>query len=128
MAEDFKNRIILILSVLTVLFFLTTVGSCANARRQKISRDKEMSIRLDVEERMSKFTQEKTELEEKIDSLSKQMNKEKTELDKIKKDLAQEQSLNQKLQEELEKTTKLKETLEEDLKEELIKTKSKTRR
>jgi len=62
MEDVLKNRIILILAVVTIMFFIITVGSCSNAQRLKGARDKEMATRLDLEEKATKFSQEKTAL------------------------------------------------------------------
>ena len=55
MEETIKNRIIFILAILSVILFIATLNSCSNAYRQKSARDKEMAIRLDLEEKMNKF-------------------------------------------------------------------------
>jgi len=131
MEESLKNRAILILAILAGIFFIGTVGSCSNAYRQKIARDKEMATRLDLEEKMSKFTQEKQALEDKLNSLTQGLEEEKAAHQASKKVLLQEQLVNQSLKEELQKLVKLKEALEEDLKEALVtgkSTKSKTMR
>lgn len=124
MEESLKSRIILILSILVIIFLVGAVGSCNNARQLKTSRDKEMVTRLDLEEKMSKFTQEKSSAEKQINSISQALEQEKQALEATKKDLLQEQLMNKSLTEELEKLTKLKEKLEEDLKEALIVDKS----
>lgn len=120
MEEAFKNRFILILGVLSALLFVITVGSCTNAIRQKGARDKEMFARLDLEEKMSKFSQEKTSLEEKLKAKDKDLEEENAILQATKKALVQEQLVNQSLKEELSKVTKLKDALEEDLKQALV--------
>ncbi|MDD5594853.1 MAG: hypothetical protein PHY94_01280 [Candidatus Omnitrophica bacterium] len=124
MEEALKTRVILILAILSVIFFLGTISSCTNAARQKRSRDKEMATRLDLEEKMSKFTQEKQALETKITALSGQLEEEKAAHQATKKALLQEQMVDNSLKEELQKVTKLKEALEEDLKDALSKGKS----
>lgn len=126
--EGMENRVILVLTILTVIFFMSTVGSCNNAHRLKLARDKEMATRLDLEEKMNKFIQEKTAWENKLDSLTQDLEKEKATHEATKQSLTQEQLVNQSLKEELQKLTKLKETLEDDLKEALIKSKSETKR
>lgn len=120
MEEGIKNRIILILSILSVIFFLGAVSSCNNARQLKSGRDKEMANRLDVEEKMAKSFQEKAAIEEKINSLSRELEKEKTDHVVTKKALEQEQLASRALKEELEGVTKLKEQFEKDLKEALV--------
>lgn len=124
MEEGIKNRIILVLFILTLIFFVGTIGSCKNARQIKASRDKEVLTRLELEEKLNKFTQEKTAAEEKLKSLAQALEEEKTAHEAIKKALSQEQLVNQSLKEELEKVSKLKDALEEDLKEALVAGKS----
>lgn len=124
MEESIKNRVILILAILTAIFFIGTIGSCSNAHRLKIARDAEMTKRLDLEENMTKFMQEKAASDAKTKSLAQQLEEEKAAHEATKKALQQEQLVNQSLNEELQKVTKLKEALEEDLKEALVKSKS----
>lgn len=119
-----KNRLILISALLTLIFFIAAIGSCTNVNRLKSSRDKEMATRLDLEEKMSKFTQEKATTEGKLKSASQELEEEKAAHQAIKKALLQEQLVNQSLKEELQKVVKLKEALEEDLKEALVAVKS----
>ncbi len=120
MDETIKNRIILILAILTALFLIGMINSCSNAYRQKVARDKEMATRLDLEEKMNKFSQEQTTLNDKLKAKEKELEEEKAAHQATKKALVQEQLVNQSLKEELQKVTKLKEALEEDLKETLV--------
>jgi len=124
MEESFKNRIILILGILTVIFFIGTVSSCSNAKRQKASRDKEMAARLDLEEKMNKFGQEKLATEKKLSTLSQGLAEAQAAGENTKQALLQEQLANDSLKKEILKLTKLKEKLEEDLKEALVAGKS----
>jgi len=119
MEENLKSRIILILGVLTVIFFVSTIASCSNAGRQRSLREKEMVTRLDTEEKMSKFAQEKQALEAKLNAATQSLEEEKAAQGATKKALLQEQLVNQSLKDELQKVSKLKEALEEDLKEAL---------
>jgi type II secretory pathway pseudopilin PulG len=120
MDEVLKNRIVVILAILTVVFFFGTLSSCNSAIRQKAARDKEMVARLALEERTSKYVQEKSALEEKAKAKENQVQELKVSLDAIQKTLVQDQLVSQNLKEELQKVTKLKETLEEELKQALI--------
>lgn len=128
MEEGIKNRVIIILAVLTVIFFVSTVGSCSNANRQRLNRDKEMAARLDLEEKMSKFTQEKEAIETKLNSLTQELEEEKAGHQATQKALLEEQLISQSLKVELQKVTKLKEVLEEELKEALVTGRSKKSR
>lgn len=120
MEENIKNRVILIISVIAVIFFLLSVNSCVGARGQKIALDKEKASSWDLEQKMSKFVQEKKTLEAKLNALLKDLETEKAGHEITKKALAQEEMINSSLQEELQKITKLKVALEEDLKEALV--------
>lgn len=120
MEEGIKSRIILILAILTVIFFIASINSCMDARRWKNDRDSEKSTRFDLEARAQKFDSEKGSLEDRIRKEEKILEDEKAELNKTKEALLQEQSTNKNLTEELEKVTRLKETLEDNLKEALV--------
>lgn len=120
MEESLKNRIILILSILIAILFIGLINSCNNTYRQKTARDKEMSSRLDLEEKIGKFSQEKSVLEEKLKAKDNELQEEQAVHQATKKALVQEQLVNQSLKDELAKVAKLKEALEEDLKEALV--------
>ena len=120
MDEQLKNRLVVILAALTAVFFFATLSSCNSAMRQKSARDKEMSARLQLEEKMSKFSQEKGALEEKAKAKEKEADEAKQSFESAKKVLVQEQLVNESLKEELQKVTKLKEKLENDLENALV--------
>ena len=88
--------------------------------RQKAARDKEMAARLALEEKTSKYAQDKSALEEKAKAKESQVEELTVSLETTKKALIQDQLVNMSLKEELQKVTKLKETLEEELKQALI--------
>jgi type II secretory pathway pseudopilin PulG len=106
MSESLKDRIFIILAVLAVAFFFGMLSSCNNASRQKAARDKEMAARLSLEERSSKYMQERASLEEKVKARDKEIQDLKSGLETAKKALVQEQLVSQGLKEELQKTTK----------------------
>ena len=120
MEEGIKSRIILILAILTAIFFIATLNSCMDARRWKKDRDSEKSTRFDLEARAQKFESEKSALEDKVRKSDKSVEEAKAELSKTKEALLQQQAANKNLTEELEKVTKLKDALEENLKEALV--------
>ena len=124
MEENIKTRVILILAVLSGLLFVVTVNSCSNSYRQKAARDKEMASRLDLEEKMSKFSQEKAALEEKLRVKDRELAEEKVAHEATKKALLEEQLMSSSLKEGLQKVSKLKDILEENLKEALVSGKS----
>jgi predicted RNase H-like nuclease (RuvC/YqgF family) len=117
MDEALKNRIVIILAILSVVFFFGTLSSCSSARHQKTAREKEMATRLALEEKTSKYAQEKSALEEKAKARENQVQELKASLETAKKALVQDQLVSQSLKEELQKVTKLKETLEEELRQ-----------
>jgi hypothetical protein len=122
--EVIKNRIILVLFILSVILFIGAVSSCRNVRQYRLIQQEEIAKRLDAEEKLSKSVLEKSNLETKLNNLAKELEEEKAVHEFTKKALVQEQLNNQSLKEELEKLTKLKEALEEDLKEVLVSRKS----
>ena len=130
MEDTLKNRIIVILAVMTAIFFIGWLSSCVNAGRFQAGRREEISKRLDAEEKLSKLMQDKPALDAKLNKADKNLEDAKVELEATKKNLEQEQLVNTSLKEELQKVTKLKEKLEDDLKDALVaakQTKSKMR-
>jgi len=108
-----KNRFILILIVLAVILFISSIGSCINVNRLKTSRDKEMFTRMDLEERMTKAMQDRAALETKLNDVTKDLETEKALSQELKKGLIQERLVTQSLKEELYKVTGNKETPED---------------
>ena len=123
MEEMLKGKLIVILAVLSVILFVFNIGSCANSYSQSSARKKEMAQRIDLEEKMIKFTQEKAIILKKLEAKEKELEEEKVSCQATKKALVQEQLVGQSIKEELEKVTKLKQALEEDLKEALVSSK-----
>ena len=115
--DALKNRIVVILAILLAIFFFGALRSCNTVMRQKARGDKEMAARLALEEKMNKFSQDRSALEEKIKAKEKEAQELKAALENTDKSLVQEQLINQSLKEELQKVSKLKETLESDLKQ-----------
>ena len=116
MEDRIKDRIILILAILSGIFFISTVGSCSNVNRLKVARDKEMETRLNLEEKMSKSLQESKINQDKLNSLAQELEAEKLAHQAVRKELIQEGLMVQSLKTELAKMIELKQALEEDLK------------
>lgn len=120
MEENIKNRVILILAILTIIFLMGAVRSCGTAKKLKstlMELDKEKSVSWDAEQKMNELKKDKAVLEKQLEDL-------KSESEVSKKALLQEELVSQSLKEELQKVTKLKEALEDDLKDALVKGKS----
>jgi hypothetical protein len=124
MEEGVKNKIILILFILCVIFFISTISSCVSAQRYKTGRDKEINARFDLEQKLEGLEKEKQVYEGRLSALTQELNQEKAAHELTKKELLQEQLASQGLKDEVVKVTRLKEKLEEDLKEALVATKS----
>ena len=103
-----ENRIVIILAILLAVFFFGTLSSCNGARRQQFAYEKERAMRIQLEEREGKFSQERSALEEKAKVKEKETEEAKAALETTKKVLVQEQLANQSLKEELQKATQLK--------------------
>ncbi|MDD4940047.1 MAG: hypothetical protein PHE18_07000 [Candidatus Omnitrophica bacterium] len=117
MEENLKNRVILILVILTVIFFLGTLNSCGVSNKLKaalMEMDKQKASSWDTEQKINDLKNENASMEKQFQDL-------KAENEDIKKSFLQEQLVSQSLKEELEKVTRLKEALEDDLKDALVK-------
>lgn len=101
MEETIKNRFILILVILTSIFFIATVSSCASGVKFKSAYDKEMYSRINLEEKIEKITQEKTGLENDLNKLAKELEQEKDLYEETKKELQKEQLVTKSLKDEL---------------------------
>jgi len=124
MEENIKNRIILVLAILAVIFLAGATRSCSTSKKLKstlVELDKEKSVSWDSQQQINELKRQKTALEKTLEEA-------KAESEATKKTLQQEQMVSQNLKEALEKETKLKEALESDLKEALIKDKPKTKK
>lgn len=112
MEESFKARLILILAILTAIFFIASVSSCAKIKSLKRLKDDEMLARLTCQEEIKSI---KDGMIQNLKSREKDLEEEKKAHENTKRSLSQEQLLNQSLKEELAKVTRLKEALEEAL-------------
>lgn len=120
MEEGVKNKLILALAILTAIFLIFSISSCFSSCRKKAQIGREMALRMDLEEKVSRFNQEKVKLEKSINDLNQSIAQEKKAHEATKKSLSEEKLVNKSLKEELDKVTKLKEKLEEDLKDALV--------
>lgn len=120
MEENLKDRIILVLVILAMIFFMGTLRSCTTVKKLK-----NVQADLDKEKAVSWDTEQKTgELKKERELLAKEVEELKAAQEVTKKALLEEQLLNQSLKDEIEKVGKLKEKLEEDLKEALVDSKN----
>ncbi|MFH1414113.1 MAG: hypothetical protein ABIG56_04635 [Candidatus Omnitrophota bacterium] len=120
MEESLKNRMILILVILSSILSIGMISSCNNAYRQRAAREKEMAVRIDLEEKMNKFLQETNMLNVNLKRLEKELEVEQLARKQAEATLSKSQGVNTILQNEIKKEIKLKETLEEDLKDALV--------
>lgn len=115
-----KNKLILISVLLNIILIVGTIGSYKAVRQQRLSWNKEMTQRLDLEEKLSNISRNQAVLEEKFKESEQELAEIKTRREALEKELTQERLVNQSLKNELEKMTNLQEALEEDLKEALL--------
>jgi septal ring factor EnvC (AmiA/AmiB activator) len=119
MQEATKNKLLLILSVVAVLFFLGMAKSCGDAYLQKKMRDKEIARRLDLEEKLDRINRDKGIDSDKLKGLNAELEMQKNARQEAETALVQQQLEAKELQEELEKINQQKKALEEDLQEAL---------
>jgi predicted Holliday junction resolvase-like endonuclease len=120
MEGSLKNRLIIILGILSLIFLVIAVTSCNRSMQQDSKRKAEILKRMNAEESVSNLSRDKEVSLKKIDTLTKELAAAKSELETAQKSLKQEQLVNQGLKDEVLKLTKIKEKLEADLKEALI--------
>ena len=112
MDEQLKDRILIAMTILTVICLILAISSSVTVQNYKKNLQKEMVLRLDAEEELAILSPKISEL----DSV-------KTNLAGTTEALEEQKVINQELMIDFEKMEKLKEALEEDLKEALFRCK-----
>jgi hypothetical protein len=102
MDAKLKTVLIVVLGIVSLLFLGLAVSSCMNSGQNKKARDKEMALRLDLEEKLSKLNDEKAVLDKKLEINLKDLATEQSAHEATKKLLSQEQMLSENLKAELE--------------------------
>ena len=119
MEDTMKSKIIVILGIVSLLFFALALRSCVDVQKYRKAKDKETAARFDSEDKMNKLKNDKDVAVAKLKEVTQALEEEKAASQATKKALLQEQLVNQSLKEELGKVNKLKEALEENLKQAL---------
>jgi len=110
MKENLKNKIIVALGILTIIFLIASISSYQEATKQRILVSQERRARIELEEKASGSDLKIKQLREALERV--EANSAKAIID-----------YNQKISElklQLETVTKLKEKLEEDLGQALV--------
>lgn len=111
--EQVQNKVLLAAVILAVVCLILAITSGITASKNKLGLQKEMALRMEVEEKLTSTSSKSTSLEGELKNTQDQLTQTKTALD-------QEKLSNEALKTELEKLTRLKEQLEKDLKEALF--------
>ena len=90
MKERVKRRIILILSLLTIIFFISSIHSFQNLAIQKKALDQERQSRMQLEEKLLSLTERSADLKQRLDQLQERFNQ---EISKLKDELEAEPKL-----------------------------------
>lgn len=112
MKEGMKNKIILVLGLLTVIFFISSVSSYQDVVKQKKLVNQEIRARIELEEKALNLSNQNTDLEQRVGQLRETINREKATYETNSRILNQEIS---RLVGELEAVIKSKESLEASL-------------
>ncbi|MBU1125070.1 MAG: hypothetical protein KKC84_03515 [Candidatus Omnitrophica bacterium] len=102
MEDGRKNRVCAFVTVLFLISFGTSIRSCNNEYRQKEKWRREMSSRLDFEEKSVKLVDENGALKKKLMDKEKERLNENALHEATKETLAQERLINQNLKKQLE--------------------------
>ncbi|MDP2939273.1 MAG: hypothetical protein Q8O13_04230 [Candidatus Omnitrophota bacterium] len=113
MDEQLKDNVLVASIVLAAVCLVLAISSGISASKNKTNVQREMTLRLETEEKLNSVSS-------RLSSLESDLKKAQGEFDQTKSALSQEQLTTQALKTELEKTTRLKEQLEKDLKEALF--------
>ena len=121
MIEDtLKDRIILVVSILCLIFFIWAVGVSNELGKQKNGLQGEIRKRLVFEEENINLLKEKAGFKDNARELTSQLEEATAKLAATEQVLADEQAANKIIADELNKMDMLKQALEEDLKEALV--------
>jgi len=126
--QQLKERILFICIIFTIISLILAISLGVTARRNKVKFQKEMALRIELEENLENSKFVFSALEEEIKKLQNQVNAQKEAYQRIEEELEEEQLVSKALKEELMKTNKLKEVLENNLKEALVGKSSKRHR
>jgi chromosome segregation ATPase len=117
MEEIVKNRIMALLGILAVIFFLLFLGARGSLTRHKNDAAAKSALVFDLENNVVTLGKEKSSLSEDLKRVQTQLAQEQAAHTATKEKLSQELVAQQALKVELERVTRLKETLEKDLKD-----------
>ena len=120
MEEGLRNRVILVLLILNIIFIVATLSLSSKLNNKKDQHLKELQTRIEIEEKMYNMQREKKDWDKIKKSLEDELAQKESAYNTVNEDFLESQEEIKNLREELDKVIKLKETLEEDLKEALI--------
>jgi hypothetical protein len=115
-----KNRIVIVLGILNVIFLLIAVNSCSQSRKCIDVKRREEIKRYDAERELNKVSNDKLAVEEKLQQAETSLSQVSVTAETAQKSLLQEQMINKSLKSEIEKISRLKDALEQDLKNALV--------
>lgn len=110
--EESGNKLVLVLLAVILLLVIVWAASCSSAHRQRIAREKEMSARFDIEDKLGKLSRANAGLQEELKGAQKKLADEKAAREECKKALMQEQMITQSLKDEIEKLVRQKALVE----------------
>jgi hypothetical protein len=119
-----KNRIVIVLGILNVIFMLIAVNSCSQSKKCIDAKHKEEIMRYDAQQELNKISRDKLSIEEKMRLAETSLSQATAAAETAQKALLQEQLVNKSLKVEIEKVSRLKDALEQDLKNALVSGKS----
>jgi CHASE3 domain sensor protein len=117
MRVNLKDRIILLLSLLTIILFISSIGSYQNLSKQRKLANHEISKRMESEEKIVNLSNRNKDLEQQLNRLQAALSTERTN---YKSDTRALNNEILRLKDELEKTIQLKESLREQLRQSAV--------
>jgi len=117
MDDKVKGRVVMILSVVALIFFILWLGALKELSRQKRLAVDKAALSMELEEKNAKLEKEKADLSGELKSTQTQLVGEKAAHEITKKTLSQEQVAENALKVELERVTRVNEKLENNSQE-----------
>ena len=114
--DALKNRIVIVLGVLNVIFLLIAVNSCSQSKKCIDVKRKEEIMRYDAERELNRVSSDKAAFEEKMLKAEAALAQASGAAESAQNALTQEQLVNKSLKAEIAKLSRLKDALEQDLK------------
>ena len=121
MKSTAKDVTVLVLAIIALMTFMFGFNARTELNKYKRNFEREMALRLDMEEKVNRFSSERVGMMTQIKNNALEIEKKDATIVQLSRDSETQQERTEELSKQLEQMTLLKEQLEENLKEALVK-------